>query len=89
MSVCDLRLPIWAGSKHPSVLLPAKQIFTDSDGVVFFKISEEPSADDDNETLYFPYSGHLRESDGRIIWFALGASSIESHRRVDISTKTY
>lgn len=29
---------------------------------LFFSISEEPSADDDNETLYFPYSGHLRDS---------------------------
>lgn len=62
MSVRDLRLLICASSKQPFMLLPAKQIFTDTDGVVFFYISGEPSADDDNETLYFPYSGHLRDS---------------------------
>lgn len=59
----DLALPVCGSSKQPTLDAPpsAKQIFTDSNGVVSFQISEELSADNDNETLKFPESGHLRD----------------------------
>lgn len=65
MSVCVnfLHLPICTGSERgPGRSCPLSKYSQTRDGIVFFEISEEPSAGDDNETLYFPSSGHLRDS---------------------------